>query len=422
MVLPLGAVRLWILILINMQTETEPQSSKQNGQVTLAFLAFLLIGINSGAFGVLLPDLISFYQLDKSIAGLLFLAGSTGYLLAAFGSGFLVERLGIRRFLILGCLILITGCLVIGFKLAFILILSARLLLGLGAALIETGANFVVASLPRSTVWLNYLHALFGMGALIGPLIATWFLTNNLGWNSLFFLEMILCLPLLIGVTLFFPSLPSKTVPKDGEVKQGNLMATTLRLKVVWVAAIFLLVYVGVEMCLGGWGYSYLIEIKNFSTTTAGWIISGYWLSLTLGRLIPAKLAEIFGFNNYALISFSLGGTALGIVLILLVPNEIVTALGLWVIGFSLGPVYPTTLAIMAELLPKSLLPTVIGFVASLSILGFAIFPWLAGSIADIWTLSTLIPFNLGLTALMIGVWFVFLKEKEPQNYNPNNG
>src|SRR6266404_5796409 len=71
-------------------------------QVGLAFGAFVLIGANDGALGVLIPSMRLHYGVDKATIGLLFLFQTIGYLIAAFNSGLLVEKLGNRFFLILG--------------------------------------------------------------------------------------------------------------------------------------------------------------------------------------------------------------------------------------------------------------------------------------------------------------------------------
>ena len=78
-------------------------------QVGMAFFAFILIGANDAAFGVFLPSLRDFYSIDKSTLGLLFLASTTGYLLSAFVSGLLVEKLGRRNYMLAGCLAIATG-------------------------------------------------------------------------------------------------------------------------------------------------------------------------------------------------------------------------------------------------------------------------------------------------------------------------
>ena len=71
-------------------------------QVGLAFFAFLLLGADDGALGVLIPSLRLQYNVDKATIGLLFLAQTVGYLTAAFNNGLLVEWLGNRRCLLIG--------------------------------------------------------------------------------------------------------------------------------------------------------------------------------------------------------------------------------------------------------------------------------------------------------------------------------
>src|ERR1700676_632368 len=85
--------------------EEQKQSIKMpylRTQLSLVFFAFILIGSNDGALGVLIPSLRTYYAVDKATIGLIFLASTVGFLTAAFMSGLLVEALGRRLFLLLG--------------------------------------------------------------------------------------------------------------------------------------------------------------------------------------------------------------------------------------------------------------------------------------------------------------------------------
>src|SRR5438309_1417242 len=130
--------------------------------MSLAFFGFALIGANGGAAGVLLPSLSNYYKVDNSVIGLLFLASSVGYFLSALSSSLLLERLGLRKFLLLGTLTFLLGTLTFGIMPPFIIIIATRLFLGFGVAIIETGLNAYVVALPRHTSLLNSLHAFYG--------------------------------------------------------------------------------------------------------------------------------------------------------------------------------------------------------------------------------------------------------------------
>src|SRR5437016_6913876 len=127
--------------------------------MALCYIAFVLIGANDGALGVLLPSLRAHYNVDKATIGLLFLSATLGYLVAAFNSGLLVERLGYRSFLMLGAACFLLGVVVLSLVPPFIMVLVILLPLGFGIALIDAGLNAYIAGLPRNTTLLNYLHA-----------------------------------------------------------------------------------------------------------------------------------------------------------------------------------------------------------------------------------------------------------------------
>jgi len=189
-------------------------------------------------------------------------------------------------------------------------------------------------------------------------------------------------------------------------------MWMALRLRVVWLAALVLLFYVGAEVSLGNWSFSFLTEERHGNLLLSGWVVSGYWFGLTLGRVTLAHAAERIG--NRALIQLCLAGVVLGLSLIWLVPLQPVAAGGLLLTGFCLGPIFPTTIALMPGMVPSRLVPSAIGFLASLSAVGGSLCPWLAGNLAEHLGLWTLLPFVIALTGGMLGLWLALQPRRGP--------
>jgi fucose permease len=398
---------------ISLEDRPAEQAASLRWAVGLAFVAFILIGASDGAFGVLLPSLRTHYGVDKATIGLLFLAGAAGYLAAAFNSGPLAGRLGYRRFLMVGAASLLLGATTYSLMPPFGVVLLASLLIGFGAGSIDAGLNAYIAALPDNTAKLNYLHAFYGAGAWLGPVVASGLLAAQLGWNNVYLVWMALSLAVLIGFGLAFEG--RRAAPRKATERGGRgLLMTALKLRVVWLGALFLFFYVGAEVSLGSWSYSFLTEERHGATLLSGWAVSGYWLGLTLGRVTLANLARRVG--NKRLIEGCLAGVLLGVLLIWLAPFNAVSAFGLGLTGFSLGPIFPTTIALMSELVEASVLPSAIGFLASLGSMGAAFFPWLAGNLAQRVGLWSLLPYCMLLSGVMLGIWLALQARPGPRH------
>jgi fucose permease len=358
------------------------------------------------AVGVLLPTIRAHYSIDKAAAGLLFVSGTFGYLVSAFSSGLLVEKLGLRAFMALGPAMVVLGAGAFAFTPPFAALMGCLLLSGFGVGLIDAGLNAYIAGLPRNTTLLNYLHAFYGLGALIGPLLATAVIVYALGWNNLYFLWAGVSILLMVSLWISFRGQETLTQSDDGaagEQAQGNVLAVALRLPAVWVAAFFLLIYVGLEVSVGGWMFSFLTEERHESEELSGLAVSGYWFGLTIGRLVLGKVSEKL--DNRRLIELCLAGVVAGVLLVWLVPVGVAMAAGLWLMGFSLGPIFPTTIAMMSGLVPARILPSAIGFLASFGSMGAAFLPAVAGALAEQIGLWVLMPYVIGLTVVLLGLW-----------------
>jgi fucose permease len=374
--------------------------------IGLSFYSFALVGLNAGAGGVILKSLSTYYHVGDAVLGTLFFISALSYSLSSFFCGPLAERLSLRWLLALGTTLFLLGTLGYILEVPFALLFAFRLCMGLGIGIIETGFNIFISALPRRTSLLNHLHAFYGVGAIFGPLLATGILALFWGWNRIYVVLAILNLLQLGGIVLLLgvPAVEKGPSQEQAPV-QHNAFREALVLPLVWLTAIFLLVYTGVEVCAGSWGYTYLVENRALGTLAAGWVVSGFGIGLTLGRFLIQPLAERKGVGVATLMYALIGGAILSLLVTWLMPFSILAGVGFCLLGLSLAPVYPLTVALVPKLVPERLVPSAIGLLVSVSISGLSVLPWFAGVLAQFQGIWTLMPYLLVLALILLAFW-----------------
>ncbi|WP_432868526.1 MFS transporter [Microbispora rosea] len=382
--------------------------------VALSYVTFILVGLSSGVGGVLLPAQIDDYGLDKATIGTQFFAFSAGFMLSGSTAGPLIHRLGIRASLILGGGTFALAGLFTAVRPPFLAFLVAQIVAGYGTGIFESVLNAYLTDLPKATTLLNRLHAFFGVGALLGPLLATWILTF-LPWTAVWLILALVCLPLLIG---FYLTLPAREAPPpataEEQAERPGLLATASRQPAVLLGAVFLAVYVGLEISVGNWGFSFLVDEHGQSDLLAGYTVSGYWLGLTLGRFLISPIATRLGMTATGMTFLCLAGVTLSTMLAWLVPGSAMASVSFVLLGFWLGPIFPTTMAVAPRLTVARLVPTAIGLINGVSVVGGAVFPWLTGAIAQGVGAWTLPPFAVSLALLQLVIWWLVTTRMAP--------
>ncbi len=126
------------------------------------------------AIAPLLPDYVSQFGLSKAEAGILAAAYAAGTLLASLPAGLVATRLGPRRTVIGGLLLLGVASIVFGFGKDIVLLDAARFAQGISGALIWSGAlTWLITTAPperRGSVIGTALGTAVA-GALVGPLL-----------------------------------------------------------------------------------------------------------------------------------------------------------------------------------------------------------------------------------------------------------
>ena len=393
--------------------------------VLVSYAAFVLVGISTGISGVLLPSQMASYGVDRATIGITFFTGSAGFVLASVSTGALIHRAGIRIALTAGGSAFVLAGLYLATRPPFAAFMLAQLVVGYGTGILESALNVYIAGLPGATTLLNRLHAFFGVGALIGPPLATWIL-GFASWTVVWLVVSAACVPLVAGFLLAYPG-PEQSAPRvcdapdmsvvhealDGPTPtptptppaSRGMLHTALRDRGVQLGAAMLFVYVGVELGVGNWGFSYLVQARTLPDSIAGYTVSGFWLGLTLGRFLISPIAARVGATTVAMIYACLAGITAAILLAWLSPAAAVACVAFGLLGFFLGPVFPTTMAIVPRLTQPRLVPTAIGVMNAGSVVGGSALPWLAGTLAQNAGMWVLLPFVLALSVAQFAVW-----------------
>jgi fucose permease len=373
--------------------------------IVLAYATFVLIGVKAGSTGVLLPEQIADYGVDKATIGLTFVAGSAGFFVAGAAAGPLINRLGTRLTLLLGGCLLVAGTVYTASRPPFVAFVLAQILIGFGTGVAESVLNVHLAGLPRATTLLNRLHAFFGVGALLGPLVATWVL-GFASWTAVLLLTAAAAVPLVVGFGLVYPRRAPESAERAAEPGSRGLLAATLRQRGVLFGALLLSVYVGLELGVGNWAFSYLVEERAHSDVLAGYTVSAYWLGLTFGRFLISPVATRIGLSTVGMMHTCMAAIAVATALAWLVPGAVAATAGLALLGFFLGPIFPTTMAVAPAVTDARLVPTAIGVMNAGSVIGGSALPWLAGAVAQGVGAWTLLPFALVLALAQWVVWW----------------
>jgi fucose permease len=348
----------------------------------VALAAFVMLGLIDGALGVAWPTMRTVFDRDLSELGLLLAAGSTGYLTASLAYGWLHRRAGTGLLLGVGTVLLLVGVTGIALAPAWAALPVSAVVLGIGGGLVDTGMN-AHAALAFDVGSINLLHACYGIGATLGPVVITVSLVSTNTWRAgyLFMaaIQAIAAMAVWRRRHQWAGAEPDLTGSDDAG---GDRMALIFHLLLFFL-------YTGVEVGVGQWAFTLLSEGRGIGTAAAGVWVAVYWGGLTVGRLLfgvaggrVAPTSALHGSVAVALVGLGilwLDPWGLGV-------------LGLPVAGLGLAAVFPMLVTLTPARIGLTRSTRSMGYQLAAANLGAAVLPWTLGLVAQARGLEALGP------------------------------
>jgi FHS family Na+ dependent glucose MFS transporter 1 len=301
------------------------------------YLAFIGLGLTSASFGPTLQGLADNTRSTLAQISALFLARSFGYLLGTLVGGRTYDRVKGHPVIsaVLFGMILALWVVPIMHSIYFLGIIL--FILGFSEGMLDVGSNTMIFWLHGDRVppYMNGLHAFFGVGTTIAPLIVAQVLIVTRGITWSYWILGLLILP--AALSLFWFKSPA---PLSQATASPN---RTVHIPLLVICCFLFFLYVGSELGFGGWIYTYTMQQPFGNSTTAAGINAAFWFGFTVSRLFSILLATRLKPDK--ILWIDLIGTIVSLGIILLFPNQ---PWALWIgsigTGVFMASIFPTIL------------------------------------------------------------------------------
>ena len=267
--------------------------------------------------------------------------------------------------------------------------------LGLAMGFLDATLNNVVA-LKYQAKHMNWLHAFWGVGAAIGPIIMSTFLLRQNDWQGGYRFMSIL---LLIFIALFFASfklwkhVENLTTDVGGKIKKPLSFPQIIKLTGVKQSLFLFFCYSTIEATVGLWVSSYLVIVRALPEEVAALWVALYFGGITVGRFMAGFLTMKLTHQQLIKLGSYLIGTGV-LILFLPIPTNFLL-LALFLIGFGCAPIFPSLIHETPKNFGVDNAQSIIGVQMGFAYTGSMLMPPLFGLLATFMSYQ-LFPFYIG--------------------------
>ncbi|CZR56895.1 related to MFS efflux transporter [Phialocephala subalpina] len=409
------------------QVQTLWSPHKNRYRVLAACLSSFANGMNDSAPGALIASIERDYNISYGTVSIIFVCNALGFVAAAFFINALAKRIGRAKCLMISEILLMLGYAAIVTTPPFGVVAASFFVTGVGMAMNLTICQVFCANLANNTALVGAYQGAYGIGGICAPLVATALVSGGSVWSRFYIIELCLAaLNLLIAPWTFWeyeqesdPILPhpaseqtnrawSGTKRNDGAQRKWRSFKTLVSSKPTVLGALFIFAYQGAEVAISGWIISFLVQFRHGDPSKVGFVTSGFWAGITLGRFTLSFLAHKTGERVFVFV-VTFGALVLEL-LIWFVPSIPGDSIAVAFSGLLLGPVYPCAVHIFQRLIPRKMQISSLSLIGSVGSSGGAVAPFMTGMLAQHVGTFVLHPICIGLFVFMGITWFLLPK------------
>lgn len=358
-----------------------------------AYITFLFSGICCISSGIIVSLLQDKYDLSYGMTGTLLSCMSIGNMSAAFLTGMLPARIGLRRTV----LIMATGY-ALGYALTALsglpgLLLAAFLMIGLAKGCALNADTVLVGQNSENRARsMQIMHSFYACGALLCPFVITGLSHIHVNAPML----GIAMLGIVMWAIYAAGRLPGKTSPSadtyttadpaeapaatdavGGGERGGRNRFAFLRSTTFWLLAALVFCQISAETSVTGWLVTYYKSQEILTGMLAGYTMTVMWGATLIARLLIAFVIPIR--DTYRAMAIMGAGCTVMYGVLVFMDAPIPAIVALFLFSFSMAGINPMATSSAG----KALTSEGMGILLPVSGIGGIVYPLLIGFVAD---------------------------------------
>ncbi len=370
----------------------------------IIYLAFIGLGLPDSLLGSAWPSMYGQMNVPVSYAGVISMTIAAGTVVSSLLSDRLSKRFNAGKITAVSTGLMALAMLGFSLSPSFFVLWLWAIPYGLGAGSVDSALNNYVA-LHYHSRHMSWLHCMWGVGTIVGPMVMGYVLTNSGQWTSgyrtMAILQALLALVLFASLPLWRKNQSLQGQDRAAEENAAAIpLAKLIRLPGAREVMLAFFCYCALEQTAMLWGSTYLVLHHGMSAETAAGFASLFFIGITVGRGVNGFLT--YWFNDTQMIR---GGQILlfvGIGALLFSVNSVLALAGLVIIGIGCAPIYPSIIHATPDRFGADKSQAFIGVQMASAYVGICLMPPLFGLIANHISVALLPIFLLVILAVMV--------------------
>ena len=348
----------------------------------LTYLMFMMFAMTTDSVGLIIPKVIEEFKLSMAAAGAFHYANMIAIALAAIFLGYLADKLGRKKTIILGLILFALNSYLFAAGNSFMFFIVLLAISGAAIGIFKTGALALVGDISRSTTehtaTMNTVEGFFGVGAIIGPAIVTWLLSRDFSWKWIYIIAGSICALLIVTAALVKYPKTVKTMDEPIDLKRTmrmmkNPYALGFSLGIFLYVASECAIYVWMPTLFEGYTGSFLFVVA--------YATSIFFVLRVIGRFMGAwvlarfKWTSVMALFSLAIFICFIGSMVGGL------------SYAIWLLplsGLFMSMIYPTLNSKGISCFPKTEHGAVAGVILFFTCVAAAAGPWAMGLVSDL--------------------------------------
>lgn len=374
--------------------------------IAIIYLAFISLGLPDAVLGGSWPTMYQEFNVPVSFAGIVTVIISLGTIVSSLMSDRMTYKLGTGK--VTAISVATTAVALFGFSMShsFMELCLWAIPYGLGAGGVDASLNNYVAVHYSSRI-MSWLHCMWGLGAMTGPYVLGFVLTNGGVWNTgykvIALLQVVLTIVLVVSLPLWKKR--ETTVDEAGKEvpAQALSMKEILSIKGAKDIMIAFFCYCALEQTAGLWASSYMVLHKGVPEAVAASYASMFYIGITVGRFFSGFLT--MKLNDKQMIHLGMSILAIGVLVLFLPLSEYFALAGFILVGIGCAPIYPCIIHSTPDIFGADKSQAIVGVQMASAYTGSLLMPSVFGIIANHITVA-LLPLYLCVILVVMVVMY----------------